>query len=98
MNHWLFSGKGSPPPFKLLSEEEREKLTRLSIIFGMMNDVDPKIVRDYAKLLIKEKRDRTRASKNADIQNDFRLAVGWNEYPRAKNRLLSELRLNGFVQ
>lgn len=97
-NERLYSGKGSPPPFKLLTEEEREKLSKMSIIFGMMHDVDPNIVRPYAKLLIKEKRERTRPSRNADVQNDFRNAVGWDEFPRAKSRLLSELKQLGFVK
>ena len=97
-NNWLFTGYGDPPPFKLLTEDERESLTKMSIIFGMMHDVDPNIVRPYAKLLIKEKRERTRPSKNADVQNDFRNAVGWDEFPRAKSRLLSELKQLGFVK
>lgn len=88
--------RGEPPSFKLLNDEEREQLTKMCIIYGMMNDVDPNIVRPYAKLLIKERRDRTRPSKNADIQNTFREAVGWNEYPRAKGRLVSELKRLGF--
>lgn len=93
----LFTGQGQPPSFKLLNEEEREQLTKMCIIFGMMNDVDPNIVRPYAKLLIKERRDRLRPSKDADVQNAFREAVGWDEFPRAKGRLMSELKKLGFL-
>lgn len=97
-NFKLFTGAGTPPPFKLLNPEERDRLTKMSIIFGMVSDVDPNVVRDYAKLLIKERKDRVRPSKNADIQNDFRNAVGWNEYPRAKSRLISTMKQEGFLK
>lgn len=93
----LFTDQGQPPSFKLLNEEEREKLTKMCIIFGMMHDVDPNIVRPYAKLLIKERRDRLRPSRDADVQNAFREAVGWDEFPRAKGRLMSELKQLGFL-
>lgn len=93
----LFTGQGEPPSFKLLNEEEREQLTKMCIIFGMMHDVDPNIVRPYAKLLIKERKDRTRPSKDADVQNAFREAVGWNEFPRAKGALMGELKKLGFL-
>lgn len=88
---------GEAPSFRLLNDEEREKLTKMCIIFGMMNDADPKVVREYAKLLIKERRNRLRPSKNADVQNDFARSVGWDEWPRAKGRLISELRQLGFI-
>lgn len=81
----------------MLNDEEREKLTKMCIIFGMMNDVDPNVVRPYAKLLIKERRNRLAPSRNADVQNDFARAVGWDEWPRAKGRLIGELRRLGFI-
>lgn len=87
---------GERPSHRLLNDEEREQLTKMCIIFGMMNDVDPNIVREYAKLLIKERKNRTRPSRNADIQNEFARAVGWNEWSRAKGRLMGELKRLGF--
>lgn len=70
----------------------------MCIIFGMMHDVDPNIVQPYAKLLIKERKNRTRPSRDSDVQNDFARAVGWNEWPRAKGALMSELRRLGFIK
>lgn len=71
---------------------------KMCIIFGMMNDVDPNVVYPYAKLLIKERRDRVRPSRDTDVQNDFARSVGWNEWPRAKGRLMGELRRLGFIK
>ncbi len=88
--------QGERPSSRLLNDEEREQLTKMCIIFGMMHDVDPNIVKPYAKLLIKERKNRTRPSRDSDVQNEFARAVGWDKWPRAKGALMGELKRLGF--
>ena len=84
---------GEAPSFNLLNGEERERLTRVCIIWGMMHDVDPNVVRPYAKLLIKNRKERRHNNgQSYEIQETFRRAIGWDEYPRAKGRLISTLK------